>query len=124
MSQKDLISHIKEHQNAIGKYPLAPYTRMQYIRDLTLATHVELTEFINELQWKPWKRYEDNDIYTEELHAAEALEELVDVSIFVLDLWLALDPNVRTIEIIAAINKKLDDNLNRLDNKEHKIHGR
>jgi dimeric dUTPase (all-alpha-NTP-PPase superfamily) len=105
-----ILELIKEHQTAIGQNP--PADRMQYIRDLTLATHVELAEFIQELPWKPWKNNKHYD-----LNAAS--DELADIFIFTFDLWLALGTS-RDLEY--TVRNKIAGNMSRLKKKEHIKH--
>lgn len=108
----ELLKLIKTHQIEIGQHP--PKNRIEYIRNLTLAAHVELTEFLNELPWKPWKEYPDNFTDTE-----AASEELADVFIFLLDLWLALGT---TEDLEFIISRKIKKNIKRLDKGDHKKH--
>lgn len=112
---KELLYEIKKHQTLIGKYPLTSQDeQLQYIRDLTLAAHVELTEFLQELPWKPWIKKKHQQFSTN-----DAAGELVDVFIFILNLWTALDTRLDLEQFIA---EKIDLNIERLNTGIHKSH--
>ena len=115
----DILWQITKHQAALGKYPLElnSVEQIQYIRDLTLATHVELTEFLQELPWKPWKPRKP--ITDQIFRYDRAKDELVDVFIFVLNLWTALRADDCLSE---AILSKIDKNMARLQTGTHKQH--
>lgn len=58
---------------------------LQYKKDMILACHTELSEALQNLHWKPWRKYskevdEDRESY---------LYELIDVQHFLLNLFIA-----------------------------------
>lgn len=67
-----------------------------YVRDMTLAAIVELTEFLQETRWKPWKAEQgrpegpDADV--------AAVEELVDVLHFLMNLFVAMSVDGEELE--------------------------
>jgi dimeric dUTPase (all-alpha-NTP-PPase superfamily) len=87
---KDMLEEIFKRQEflqkKLGVYPT--YMNETYIKDMTLASIVELTEVLNETPWKPWKKQQKID---REKYA----EELADVLHFIINLCLAagITPN-------------------------------
>jgi hypothetical protein len=81
----------------------------KYVRDMVLGAQVELGEFIQELPWKPWK----NDAGRPDADARErAVEELIDVLHFVLNLALAM--RIDGDELIGAYTLKHQVNMRRM----------
>ena len=86
--------------------------QMQYIRDMCLGLNVEVAEFLQEMPWKPWcplpgQKYDK--------HAAA--EELVDIFIFALNLWIHLGAYTNgqcANELITRITRKQNKNMARL----------
>lgn len=66
-------------QRQLGVYPTL-YDE-QYIKDMTLAAMVELTEILNETPWKPWKKQQS-------LNPDKYLEEVADLMHFIINLCL------------------------------------
>ena len=77
----------------------------EYMRTNTLAAMVELSEFLQELPWKPWKDEgrPDEDAYR------RAVVELADVLIFVFNLAAALGVTGDRLE--QAIVDKINVNI-------------
>lgn len=69
----------KQLQRKLGTYP-KPFNE-QYIKDMTLAAIVELTEILNETPWKPWKK-------NQELNSQRYKEEIADLMHFVINLCI------------------------------------
>ncbi len=110
----NLFDKVRTNQKNLGAYP-SPSRESQYetIRNLSLALHVEMTEFLQELPWKPWKPW-----YYQPNRPMKAKEELVDVFIFLLDLWLHLGGEAE--DLMSMTHRKLDLNASRLLTGSHK----
>lgn len=74
--------HQKNLQKELNTFP--KYMEQQYIKDMVLAAHVELTEILNETAWKPWKKQQ-------ETHPLKYKEEIADLLHFVINLCLAAE---------------------------------
>jgi hypothetical protein len=101
---REELEKVVELQKLMGYYDLAQRSKtfkMEYLRNITLATHVELTEFLQEVSWKPWC----NDETITEQQALKAADELTDVMVFTLVLWATLNP---TVEIDKALKATFD----------------
>ena len=109
------------HQIAMGKGPTSFDSvdeKMDYLRDLCLALNVEVSEFLQELPWKPWcpSSGQKCDEYA-------AGNEVVDIIIFALNLWINLgnfQPGMCADELIKRINQKQKVNLERLQSGYNK----
>ena len=110
-----IIDKIRQHQGAIGKYPLPKEAQIPYVRDLSLALVVELSEMLRELPWKPWAQAKGPSFEQRVL----ALEELTDVFIFAFALAVALgmEPLLE-----ASILTKIEINMTRLKSGVHTKH--
>lgn len=80
----------------------------EYIRNMTLAAQVELSEFIQELPWKPWRA---PNTRPDEIARERAVEELIDVVHFLANLFVAL--NVDASEIRESYEAKRAENVRR-----------
>lgn len=88
--------------------------RMQYIRDTCLALNIEVAEFLQELPWKPWR-----PAYRQPCNIDKAAEELVDIIIFALNLWITLgwlfrQPDQNGALLEQMIKQKQQLNIERL----------
>jgi len=72
----------KQLQRILGTYP--KYMDEQYIKDMVLAAHVELTEILNETPWKPWKQ-------NQELYPLRYRAEIADLMHFVINLCIVAE---------------------------------
>jgi len=133
MKVSELVQLAREQQALIGQYP--PDDPIKYVRDLVLATHVELAELLQELPWKPWKSRE-----TQVNNKNRALDELADVVIFAIDIYVALTADERVTteasdEVFVQspeepidelfgelISGKIRLNIDRLKSGDHKAH--
>jgi dimeric dUTPase (all-alpha-NTP-PPase superfamily) len=113
---------IAEHQNEMGVLIHKTFeSKMDYIRDLVLGLQVELSEFLNEIPWKPWK-----SINKQNFNNIRAMEELVDCFIFLFDIWVVMQVNqidkefVNKIDLEQMIKNKINYNLERLNTGLHK----
>lgn len=107
--QKEL-DKVIELQKAMGYYDLCrkdKHFRMEYLRNIVLATHVELTEFLQEVPWKPWSR----DRTMTALDKIKAAEELTDVLVFILVLWATLNPDVKIDEAMKMTFDKIKNRI-------------
>ena len=89
---------------------------MVYLRELVLATHVELAEMLEHLPWKPWK-----PLHVQTADMDEAIKELADVFIFLGNIVNLLGANH---DIKACIlHKVMEVNFTRLKEGEHVSRG-
>lgn len=86
----------------------------EYVRWNVLAAQVELSEFIQELEWKPWR---DGNGRPDPLARERAVEELVDVQHFIANLYVAL--GVSGPELVNAYRRKQQINRNRQAGRAH-----
>lgn len=89
---------------------------IEYVRNQTLAAFVELGEFIQELEWKPWSAKADN-WWPDAEERARAIEELVDVLHFVANDLYAL--GVTTEELNEVYTAKMTKNRQRMASGGH-----
>lgn len=110
MNFDDAVAKVKRLQLFMGYDfgdPLDPEC-MRYIRDVFLATHIELTEAINEIPWKPWKRpfwpvgWED-----------KVADELCDVIEFTLVLWVSLGLDKHGL----SLDKSMEQVFNKIEGR-------
>lgn len=80
-----------------------------YVREQTLAAFVELGEFIQNLNWKPWGKKKE---FPDDFDRIEAVEEIVDVLHFVANVLYAL--GVSDDELNEAYGKKMQVNRDRM----------
>ena len=112
---EQMVQAQREFQEALGHGPesfQSAEAKMQYIRDLCLGLHVEVAEFLQELPWKPWRKLQDQEY---DKHAAA--EELVDILIFVINLWIQLGVYTKGTcadELLKRITQKQIKNSARL----------
>ena len=105
----------RDYQEALGKGVdsfQSAEAKMQYIRDLCLSLNVEVTEFLQELPWKPWRKLQDQHY---DKHAAA--DELADMMIFIINLWIHLGVYTNgacTDELLKRITQKQTKNSARL----------
>lgn len=113
MNLQGILWRIEQHQKAIGKDKTSfnLKSKMMYIRDLALATNVEIAEILEELPWKPWKELHKQNC---DRHAAG--KEVVDAIIFLLDIWYQLDTDM---DLEKEILDKININMERLDTGLH-----
>lgn len=109
---REVLEAIAEHQAKIGAHQAIYNDRMAYIRDMVVGLTVESAEFLQELPWKPWK---PENQQTKDYKRAQ--EELVDMFIFLFNLWFAAKGN--PFRLKADILHKIEHNLQRLDLGEH-----
>ena len=58
MQITELIAKIKQQQTAMGYRRLIlgnKFYRLRYIREISLALQKEVSEFLDEIPWKPWR---------------------------------------------------------------------
>jgi len=84
--------------------------KWSYIRDISLALSVEVSEFLQELPWKPWSHNEDASY--DEIKAAK---EICDIIVFALVLWITLDPKADIDEMMESTFKKVEDRIKDLN---------
>ena len=105
-----LIDHIRKQQDLMGYKQFCESSRenqSEYIRSISLALHKEVSEFLDEVPWKPWVPFEDQylDIYA-------ATTEICDIIVFALVLYITLDPPYSLEEVMEATLAKIDSRIN------------
>lgn len=104
----DRLDHImilqKRFQTQVDQRALDDFNQ-EYIKDMCIAAHSEVTEILNEINWKPWKKTE-KIVYTEKYK-----EEVIDLFHFVLNLAIAggMDSN----ELYDMYLSKINENIKR-----------
>lgn len=86
-----LIDRIHQQQKDMGYTAFCAESRenqMQYVRDIALALQKEVSEVLDELPWKSWVATDKQQENTE-----WALNELTDVMVFNIVLWVTLNPD-------------------------------
>ena len=81
------------------------YMNPEYIKDMVLAAHSELTEILNEINWKPWKKT------TKTVDVKKFKKEIIDLQHFVIN--LALSANMDSKEFFELYDSKNKENLKR-----------
>ena len=113
MSLKDIMQSQLMYQVSLGRREFKTIEdRMNYIRDTCVALNVEVAEFLQELPWKPWRDTED-----QHLDYDKAADELADVFIFALNLWITLGQYAEgkaAAELARRITSKQSINMDRL----------
>lgn len=82
-ASKDMLVKMFEQQQTFQLRLANDIHSQAFVSTHTLAAIVELSEFLQETPWKPWKKHQ-------ELNKKKAIEELVDVWHFVINLSLAM----------------------------------
>lgn len=109
MQIKEMMDQIQRYQGILGysfEYTSAE-AQMDHIRQLALAQHAEVTEFLDWLPFKPWRRIEDQPF-----NIKEASLELVDQFFFLTNMWLALGLDTADFEVL--FKHKLAENIDRV----------
>lgn len=86
--------------------------RQVYIRDMTLAGIVEMTELLDETHWKPWATRPEGDPIIPS--PTRYLGEMADVLIFIMNLMLA--GGISMTDLAKAAEAKQEKNLKRWTN--------
>lgn len=110
---QEALDKIIELQKVMGYYDLCRKDetfRMEYLRNITLATHVELTEFLQEVPWKPWSKGKMTRV-----QANKAAFELADVLVFTLVLWATLNPDVGLDDVLGSTCVKIEKRIKETD---------
>lgn len=82
---EEMFDHQVKFQEKLGTLPFKSMSdRIQFIKDMVLATYSEIDEFLREVPWKPWKKHQE---YNQE----NAKEELVDEFHFFMNRCIAVD---------------------------------
>lgn len=82
--------------------------KRRFIRDMTLATVVELAEALDETRWKPWAKFDPTQPV---VNREKFRGELADVFIFLMNLMLVGDITVS--EFMQAVDAKQNINIKR-----------
>lgn len=108
MQLEDLLQAQERLQRDLGiKFEeMSPAQVIEYVRWNALALIVEVTETLNETEWKPWKL---GDSYINSTHYRG---ELADVFIFMMNLMLAED--ISADEMMDHVSEKISINRRRL----------
>lgn len=104
-----MIQKLLENQEKIQKQLGTNVKDIQFLRNMALATIIEISEVINESPWKPWKPENYKEVDFEKV-----LGELADVQIFVFNMLLHYGVNMD--QLSKAISIKQQININRFIN--------
>jgi len=109
-----MFNHIYERQFDFQKRFFNPTDlkaedRIKWTKEFILCAHQELAEVMNSIDWKSYH------LYDKDYDVSETKEEIIDVLKFVLNLAIVwgMQPN----EIYDIFNKKTDETINRLNQK-------
>jgi len=104
-----IVKTIKKQQQKMGYENYINFSKenqLQYMRDISLALTKEVSEFLDEIPWKPWNSI---DTQSEDIEAAAL--ELCDIIVFTLVLYITLDPDMpleKAMEqTLTKINKRI-----------------
>jgi hypothetical protein len=115
---RTIIEEIKEYQIAMGYdfESMTPEGRMQALRDYTVALMMEQAELLEEVSWKPWRKYEDQKPRP---NTRKIALEWVDMLFFLVDqsFCLGITPN----DILEAYETKLANNHKRISSGYSKV---
>jgi dimeric dUTPase (all-alpha-NTP-PPase superfamily) len=106
MTIENLYERIKLQQEEMGYAALIDDStpgQMDYLRDVSLATVVEIGEFLNEVPWKPWK-----PLTAQSFDKVKAAEEICDILVFVIVLFISLRPEESLETIMERVLSKVD----------------
>jgi len=109
MQIKKLVERITQQQKDMGYHDLCRQSkdfRMAYIRDITLALQKEVSEFLDEVPWKPWKA-----VNKQALNENAAALELMDIIVFTIVLYVTLHPKDADIDVL------MDMTMNKIENR-------
>jgi len=109
MHLQELIQRIKDQQKAMGYHSLCENSkdfRMSYIRDITLSLQKEVSEFLNEIPWKPWKA-----INKQHYDKHRAALELMDIIVFTIVLYVTLNPDADIDYYMEATMTKIEQRI-------------
>jgi NTP pyrophosphatase (non-canonical NTP hydrolase) len=87
---------------------MTPELKRTFIRSMTLALMAEAVEALDETQWKPWARIDNNKPIVDR---DKFRGELADVFIFLMNLMLVGD--ITSTELLAAVEAKQRINIQR-----------
>ena len=76
--------------------------RLQYTRDVALALHKEVSEFLDEVPWKPWQ-----PVYAQSIDKEAAAKEICDIIVFAIVLYITTDPLVSLEEAMMRTLTKI-----------------
>ena len=79
--------------------------RVQWIKDMTLATVCELTEALNETSWKPWANRSST------VDTIPFVGELSDAWQFITNMWFAALPDLTPEQLAAVMRSTLEAKL-------------
>lgn len=92
-----------ENQEKIQKQLGTNVKDIQFLRNMALATIIEIGEVINESPWKPWKPEDYKDVDFEKV-----LGELADVQIFVFNMLLHYGVNMDQLSIAIGVKQQIN----------------
>ena len=104
-----ILNRIKQQQKDMGYYELTQKSdsfKWSYIRSITLALHTEVSEFLQEIPWKPWDAIENQP-----LDIIAAGEELMDIMVFTFVLWLTLSPSIDLEDAMEQTLVKIENRI-------------
>jgi hypothetical protein len=98
--------------------------RVEYIKEMYIATTIELAEALGEISWKTWTTKPPS------VQLLPFIKELGDAFQFIMNMWFAAMPNAKPAEIAAAMfathtakiavnHKRIDENYDGISTKCH-----
>lgn len=95
-----MIQRQREFQQRCGyNFPMmTTQQRIAYVKDMVLAATAELHEALDETSWKPWTHGDTS------IDDTKFCAELVDVTCFLLNLWLVGNPDLSVEQLSYVIN--------------------
>jgi hypothetical protein len=96
----EMIAHQRAFQQSLGHEVewMSDVERVNYARDMILATLDELHEALNEISWKPWAK---NTFVNEEA----MFGELVDVWHFLMNLFMVAAPKLSDVQLAIKLSE-------------------
>jgi len=115
---RTIIEEIKDYQLAMGYdfEAMSPEDRMQALRNYVVALQAEQVELLDEVSWKPWRKYEDQKPNP---NTRKIALEWVDMLFFLVDQSFCL--GITPDDILTAYETKLANNHKRISSGYSKI---
>lgn len=106
---QEIIKRIKAQQSAMGyteHINQSEENQIDYVRDVTLALMKEVTEFLDEVPWKPWKATDEQNF-----NKYNATYEIADIIIFAIVLYLTVNPDLPLEMVMGFTLDKIDERI-------------
>jgi len=100
------IKHLQKHMGYIDFINESEENRLQYTRDVALALQKEVSEFLDEVPWKPWQ-----SINAQHSDKNAAGNEVCDIIVFAIVLYIITDPDMPLEEAMNRTLTKITDRI-------------